>query len=390
MASFHVVAPSIMPADAVSHDALGMVKALRAAGGEAYLYAENCHPSLAAQVHEISQYEAGPIRRPNDTLIYHHAVGWHPGVDLCRTTLNRRIVKFHNVTPPGFYEGINPEYVGSCLHGALHTAELLRLPTAFFLADSSFNASELVRLGADPKCVEVLPPFHAADDLLENQADLEIVKDYQDDMRNVLSVGRIAPNKGHVQLLEVFAYYRQHFNSRSRLHVVGAIDPRLRRYTEEVCRTIWRLGLAGTVKLTGMVSTAQLKAHYLIAHAYLCASHHEGFCVPLVEAMALKIPCVAWATAGVASTLGPNLLAWPDFDIPLLAQSLHVCIEDRFLRGEIVRRQSARYQRRFTHQAISERFLRLLEMVRDGAPPIGICKHAASQPTMAGTISPLR
>jgi glycosyltransferase involved in cell wall biosynthesis len=398
MASFHVVAPSIMPADAVSCDALGMVKALREAGHEAYLYAENCHPSLAAQVCDVSQYKAGPARRPGETLIYHHAVGWHPGIDLCRTTLNRRIVKFHNVTPPKFYEGINTEYVGSCLHGALHTAELLRFPTALFLADSKFSALELVRLGADPKCVEVLPPFHATSTLVDTQADLEIVKDYQDDIRNILFVGRIAPNKGHIQLLEVFAYYRQHLNPRSRLHVVGAIDPRLRPYTEEVHRTIWRLGLAGSVKLTGMVSSAELKAYYLIAHAYLCTSQHEGFCVPLVEAMALKLPCIAWAVTGVASTLGPNSLSWPEMDVPLLAQSLHACIEDRSLREEIVRRQSVRYRRRFTQQGISKRFLCLLDMDWDGPPPECICKSAegskskdlgASQATVAGAISSL-
>jgi glycosyltransferase involved in cell wall biosynthesis len=363
MPSFHVLAPNITEADAVAQDALGMVRALRAAGYEACLYADHCESAVTESVRDLSDYQDGPARSASDVLVYHHAVGWQPGLDLYRSTRNRRILKFHNVTPARFFEGIDAEYVNSCLHGDLHTKVLLAVPTDLFLADSPFNAEELAELGAPRDRIKVLPPFHDVQGLLDIQADLGIVRDYQDDVRNILFVGRVAPNKGHPDLLEVFSHYHHHLNPRSRLHVVGTIDPRLRSYTEEIRRTIWRLRLEGTAILTGSLTPPQLKAHYLTAHAFLCTSRHEGFCVPLAEAMAFKIPCVAWASTAVASTLGPNCLSWAEFDPMVLAESLHACVEDPQIREQVVRRQLVRYRGRFGFQAIAKQFYRALDSV---------------------------
>jgi glycosyltransferase involved in cell wall biosynthesis len=350
-----------MPANAVAQDALGMVRALRSAGLEAHLYAEHCDPSLREYVSELSDYQAGPCRSGADVLIYHHAVGWQPGLDLYRCTSNRRILKFHNVTPAKFYEGINAEYVNSCLHGAIHTRELLRVPTDLFLADSPFNHRDLLELGADPELTQTMPPFHGVEDLLDTQADLSIVRDYQDDVRNIVFAGRVAPNKGHLDALEVFGHYHHHLNPRSRLYLLGEIDPRLESYTRQIRHSVWKLRLSGSVRLTGRVSAPGLKAYYLMAHAFLCTSRHEGFCVPLVEAMAFKIPCVAWGSTAVASTLGPNTLTWSELNPPLLAESLHACVEDREIRERIVLRQWVRYRQRFSPRALAARLLRVLK-----------------------------
>jgi glycosyltransferase involved in cell wall biosynthesis len=332
---------------------------------------------------ELDEYACGPAQSRDNVVIYHHAVGWQQGVDLYTSTRNQRVLKFHNVTPATFYEGINAEYVSSCLHGELHTKEILKLPTSLFLADSGFNAEELCRLGVERDRIHVLPPFHSIDGLQDIQADLGIIREYQDDVRNIVFAGRIAPNKGHMDLLEVFAHYHHHLNPRSRLYMLGAIDPRLHAYTEKVRQTIWRLRLEGAAILTGKLSAAQLKAYYLIAHAFLCTSQHEGFCVPLVEAMAFKIPCVTWASTGVHSTLGPNSVGWAKLDPPVLAHSLHACVEDRPIREQVVRRQSIRYRVRFSPQAISTRFLRLLDssfQLRPGT----VCRAAEAGIPKAG------
>jgi glycosyltransferase involved in cell wall biosynthesis len=134
----------------------------------------------------------------------------------------------------------------------------------------------------------------------------------------------------------------------------------LAAYEKRVRSAIGQAGLHGFVYLTGRVTPPQLKAYYLIAHAFLCASHHEGFCVPLAEAMGFQIPCVAWARAAVASTLGPEALVWADLDPIVLAQSVHECLENSAVSNYLVERQQARYKRLFSPTAVKERFLRCL------------------------------
>jgi glycosyltransferase involved in cell wall biosynthesis len=378
MPRFHIVTPNIVAGDAIAQDALGMLHALRKNRCEAYLYAEEYDRDLRNTGGSLEDYETEASHVSEDILIYHHAVGWRPGAALFKESRNHRILKFHNITPASFFEGINQEYANSCTEGVLQTQSLLECSIDLCLADSLFNARQLMDMGADSQSTFVLPPFHEIESLRRTHADWAVLKKYQDDIRNILFVGRVAPNKGHLELIDTFAHYHRYLNPRSRLFIVGALDPRLEPYTQRIQEKISREGLAGAVTLTGKVSSDQLKAYYLTAHAFLCTSHHEGFCVPLVEAMAFKVPCVAWAVTGVAGTLGRRALAWETLDPSVLAEGLHECLENPEVADRIVAWQMARYHRLFATSAVERRFLSILRNALDERHRISFAESSLS------------
>jgi glycosyltransferase involved in cell wall biosynthesis len=355
-----VLAPDIIPGDAIAQDALGMFRALEASGARVYLYAQNFAPRYAESCRHVSRYRAGPHRRPDDVLIYHHGVGWDVGLEIYATTRNRRVLKYHNVTPARYFQEYNDHHFQSCAQGSEQTRAIACIPAEHWLGDSAYNLGELLKLAAGPGRVEVVPPFHDLAGLKGVDADVATLRRYRDGSRNLLFVGRVMPHKGHVDLIKTLAYYRRYLQPRSRLLIVGEIDPRLERYHSQLLDLIRREGLEGAVVFTGKLNRAQLKACYLAADAFLCVSQHEGFCVPLVEAMSFRLPCVASDTTAVAETLGPNAVVWKQCDHAVLAESLHQCLEDPELGDFIVEQQLARYERLFSLPAIARRFMKAL------------------------------
>ena len=361
MPRFHVVTPNLTPGDAVSQDAVGMTLALKSQGHDASLYASELDESPVHLGEHIDVYEDGPAQCADDVLIYHHCVAWERGVDLYKSSQNRRILKYHNVTPPSFYEGLHPDYVAACAAGRAHTEELLRVRADLYLSDSDFNTQELVAMGAPRRRCRTAYPFNALDSLDEMEPDLGVLRLYEGDWRNILFVGRVAPNKGHLSLIEIFAHYHHQLNPHSRLFLVGALDPRLRAYEQQLRIAIDRASLRGFVFLAGKVTPAQLKAYYLISHAFLCASEHEGFCVPLVEAMRFKIPCVALSRTAITSTLGEDAIVWDELDAGVFAESLHTCIEASEIQGALIEHQLKRFEEQFAPRSVMARFLNAID-----------------------------
>jgi glycosyltransferase involved in cell wall biosynthesis len=366
---FHIVTPNLTPGDAVSQDALGMAKALRRRGFEACIYANHRDPTMRQQGEPLRRYRAGPATHSEDVLIYHHCVSWHEGVELYTETRNRRVLKHHNITPAHYYQGLDAEYHTLCRLGAEQTRELAAMPAALHLADSAFNAAELRALGWCGTPVQTVPPFHDLEELASIPADGDVLRGFDPEVRTLLFVGRLAPNKGQIDLVRIFAHYHHYLRARSRLILVGAADPRLQAYTTAVHKAIEEAEVQGAVILPGKVTRAQLKAFYLLAHAFVCASGHEGFCVPLVEAMHFRIPCVAGARTAVAGTLGRQALLWDDPNPARMAESLDTVIENPDLGDYLVEQQARRYDRHFAPAAIERRFLSCLRPLLDGDRP---------------------
>src|SRR5262249_36251251 len=153
-----------------------------------------------------------------------------------------------------------------------------------FLNDSQHNAAELQALGAPAERCAVCPPFHALNALADLPADASFIERHIDATYNLVFVGRVVPNKGHRHLLGAVSALRRLFGTPVRLLVVGELDPRLRTYHAELAALARGLRVEDT-EWVGWVDPARLKACYLVAHAFLVMSEHEGFCVPVVEAM---------------------------------------------------------------------------------------------------------
>jgi glycosyltransferase involved in cell wall biosynthesis len=350
----HVLTPHVLPGDAVSRDVLGMAAWFRRRGHEVAAYAEWVHPACRQVAQPIGTYERHLAAR-DDLVIYHHSGGWPLGLTLWTRTRNRRVLKYHNITPARFFQPYYPRYADSCREGQAQTAQLLRLDPELVLADSEFNVRQLNHAADSSRGCQVVPPFHALDELEDQSPDRALAGRLRG-ATNLLFVGRVAPNKGHRNLIRVVSQIRRSCDRPVRLFAVGGLDANLRAYHDELQREITARGLEDLVHFSGKVSARQLATYFRCSHFFVCLSEHEGFCVPLVEAMAFHLPIVAYGSGAIPSTLGDQGLHWEALDPMLIVESiLQIQAKPRW-RETLIRRQREHYERHFATPAV-ERIL---------------------------------
>jgi glycosyltransferase involved in cell wall biosynthesis len=298
-----ILTPALAPYDAIGTDVAQMRDALLQNGYSATIFAEGIDPRCAGIAEPLSAAPGDFWQSSEDILIYHHSTGWVSGEEILSKTKNCIFLRYHNVTPPQFFARYSVDYQRACTDGMEATRRLARLRNTLVLGDSTFNCDEMIALGAPAANCRVLAPLHATEELGREPFDIPTIQRYSGEVANILFVGGVKPNKGHARAIRAFAVYRQ-FNTRSRLIFCGGIDDRLRNYVDYLRRLAARLGVADQVVFTGSVTGSQLKSLYVAADVFLCTSEHEGFCVPLVEAMYFRVPIVAWGQTAVPETIG--------------------------------------------------------------------------------------
>ena len=354
-----VVTPVLVPGDAVSNDVLGMASALQKAGYDAQIFAAQ-NLVTDTQVRSIDNLEDF-LNRKDDIFLYHFSIGWDRGLHMLKTLKCRTVIKYHNVTPPEFFEGVNVDYAEVCRAGRAMLRDIGHVRADLFLSDSAYNMEELISAGASHERSYVVPPFHHIDRLLEGDADLATLDRMRDGMTNILMVGRLAPNKGHVDLVKAFALYHWQYNPLSRLLIVGKHDPRLSGYIDAIREEIRKGDLDGQVHFTEEVSEEQLRAYFLATHVFAITSEHEGFCVPMVEAMAYHVPVTAYASTAITETLGPAGLLWPERDPRLIAASINAVVTNPEVADGLGQLGWERYHTRFRNDLIAKAFLEAMD-----------------------------
>jgi len=355
MSRIAILSLTIAPGDAVGHDALEMRRVLTAEGHDVELF--SCHgvqeSSTTRDFHDLQAYLGDD---PSAVLLYHHAIGWDAGAECVLQAKCRRVLCYHNVTPGRFFAGYANRSVLMCRRGREQLSALARAGCDLYLSDSGYNQSELLVEGAPEEHCVVVPPFHQVDQLVHAESD-QVVLAACAGWDNVLFVGRRAPNKGHRFLIDAFAAYAEHYSSRSRLVLIGKEDRALVDYGLQLREQARRLGVGDRVVFVDRANEAQLRAYYAAAAALVVTSEHEGFCVPVIEAMALGVPVIAWSTTAVTDTVGDAGILWDDPEPFLLAQSIDSVVRDTDLRTLLTRRGHRRYEERFSTKRIEKGFL---------------------------------
>ena len=360
MARIGIVSPAILPNDATGCDVRHMGRILRARGHEVGLFSTTWgkpQPRDDRGVHILDFLRGDPA----SVLILHHAIGWEHTVSVTTAVKCRRVIKYHNITPASFYDSLDADVAAICRLGREQLRFLVELNCDLYLSDSDYNLQEMLEMGADPRRCAVVSPFNALENMLDLEGDEEVLHDYGDGCTNVLFVGRRVPNKGHRFLIDAFAAYQRYYNVNSRLILIGKGDPKQGKYTQELRDRVQQLGLRGSVVFRDSVTDVELRAYYERASAFLITSEHEGFCVPLVEAMAFRVPIVAYGTTAVPHTIGSAGLVWDNSDPFLLAQSLDALVRDPLARGNLIERGWQRYRKYFTNERIERDFLDALQ-----------------------------
>jgi glycosyltransferase involved in cell wall biosynthesis len=347
--------------DAIGSDVRGMAKALRRLGHDVRIFASASAGQPEAEA--IATLEP-LLADPQALLIYHFAFGWPPALDILKRARCRRVVRYHNITPPEFFTGWSAQYETSCAAGRSEIITLAALDCELYLGDSPYNVEDFLAVGVRRERTGVLPPFNRLDRLLTGPADLTLLDDADRRETTWLAVGRIAPNKGHLDLFDAFAMYLDHCRADARLLVVGGEDPRLAKYNAALHERVSTLRLGSCVRFLHDVGDDMLKGAYLAADVLVSLSRHEGFCVPLIEAMALGVPVIARDAAAQAWTLDGAAILWDEPEPALVAASVERVREDATLREAMRERGFARVASAFTPAVLEQGLAAHLESLQ--------------------------
>ncbi len=363
--AIRLLTPTLAPYDAIGNDVRQMAVAL-IPSYSVDLYAEGIDRTLANTAKPLRSAPEADWSSTDDVLIYHHSMGWPLGEKILFRAKNRVIIRYHNVTPSRFFAPYSLPHEQACQAGAESTQRIAQIQNALIVGDSTFNCEGFIEIGVPPENCRVLPPFHLTEELGREPFHMATVQQYSGELVNILFVGGIKPNKGHARAIHVLAAYRRHFNERCRLIFAGGMDDRLNSYVDDLRQLAAKLGVAGQVIFTGAVSGSQMKTLYTIADVFLCTSEHEGFCVPLVEAMYFRTPIVAWAATAVPETLGDCGVLLEDWDEFLFASRIAELADDTELAGRFGDLGRKRYLSAFAPEVLKKK---LCEIIAGVAQP---------------------
>jgi glycosyltransferase involved in cell wall biosynthesis len=303
-------------------------------GFESAIFADHACTAPAMKA-ECETLDAFPGHK-SDIVLHHYSIS-SPAVDAYLASSARRIMVYHNITPAKYYMGYADD-VAARLTSAREQMVTTALKSDAVWAASKFDATELEEAGVrnvrafavpfDPAVIDVAPEPYILNRFSGGL------------LRNILFVGRIAPNKRIENLILAFAWYNQTINPYSRLLLVGSPRSAPRYYM------MLRM-LANELNLThvcfeGFASPAGLAAYYRVADAFVCASEHEGYCVPLVEAMHMGVPVIARNAGGTPEALGGAGVLYEDLTDNELAELMHRVLADSSLRETILASQKKR------------------------------------------------
>ncbi|MFO7303117.1 MAG: glycosyltransferase [Acidobacteriota bacterium] len=346
--------PAAHAGDAVGDNARQLRALFRRLGHTSDLFALTIDDALEDDVRRWSWAES----RDADVTILHFAMP-SPLSAAFATLPGARVLCYHNVTPPHFFAPFDRGIAALTVRGRRELASLAgRVDLALGVSD--YNRRELEAMGFEP--TGILPLLVDTARLRAAPPVPPLERMLQDGLANILFVGRIAPNKkieDHIRMAEV---YKRYVDVQYRFLFVGRTDA-VPAYYAGVRALLRELDMPpDRFWFTGPATDAELAAYYRNAHAYVSLSEHEGFCVPLVEAMAMDVPVLAYGAAAVPETLGGAGICFTPKDLEVAAELLGALVYDHGLRERVLEGQRARL-RAFSRETLEARIVGALAPV---------------------------
>ncbi len=326
--------PAAHRGDAIGDSARRVRGMLRGQGHASDIFALTVDDDLRADVRPFADPEA----TRGDVTIFHFALP-SPMTSAFARLDGARVLQYHNITPAAFFAPYSPGLFRLASIGRQELASLVG-HVDLALGDSEFNRRELEALGFAP--TGVLPIAVDTGRITRAPRRPALEKILGDGLINILFVGRIVPNKridDHIRLAEV---YKRYVDSYYRFIFVGRYDGVPAYYAQVRALIAEYRMLPDRFWFTGPVPDEDLAAFYRWADAYVSLSEHEGFCVPLIEAMAADVPVLAYAAGAVPETLGGAGLLLAPKDLEVAAEMLGMLVYDRPLRARVLAGQRTR------------------------------------------------
>jgi L-malate glycosyltransferase len=344
--AIHQIMPGFLYGDAVGNQAARIRDLLRGWGYHSQVYAQYRDRRLDDPGRDYIRCRPAP----DDLVVFHYSIG-SPVTEFVRRLPCRVIVYYHNITPAGFLRGYNEPLADLLDQGRRELAWFK--DAALALAASEYDRQEMLALGF--RHVQVLPYFVTFDALrasADSAAGRQVLARYEGPGSmdrdgcavNPLFVGRLVPSKRQDDLLRAFSAYHHVINPHSRLLLVGS-DSNAPGYRLELEAMATALGLSGSVVLPGAVGLREgLGGYYRAATLFLCLSEHEGFCIPLVEAMAFDVPVIAYRSTGVPYAMGGAGILVGAKRYDLIAELIDLLVRNQAVREQVLAGQRRRLE----------------------------------------------
>lgn len=331
------VIPTLASRDAIGGHVVQLRDLLRARGYQSDIYYGTATPDRLGDGFPITRL--GDRSSARRVLLYQLSIG--SGVaDIFRERTERKFVNYHNITPADLLEAWAPAVGEEVRWGRAQLRDLAPV-TEFAIADSAFNERELLDAGyrstaTVPLLIDLDSFSGTADPALADRLASEKRRGGAD----LLFVGKVSPHKGQADLVKALAAYRRLYDPLARLHLVGgAISDEYRTAVE---RFAAELGLLDALEIAGSVTHEELIAYYAASDAFVCLSNHEGFCVPLLEAMVHGLPIVAYTNTAVPETVQGAGLILPNKEPVRVAAAIDRVIRDPRLRSMLAQAAAER------------------------------------------------
>lgn len=347
----HQALPNLSSGDAIGNHVLWIRDQLQALGYHSEVFARHLEDSI---LNEAYAYYKPEILSNEDSVIYHHSIGSEITPWLCDHNGPKALI-YHNITPPRFFEPYSKTFAQYLKNGI----DELKLIAKHFdsnfgvsqfnasqLAEADFNEPKVFPIGIDPQRWSSAP-------------DEEVIKKYDDGRTNLLYVGRIVPNKRIEDVLYTFKFWLED-DPTARLLLVGGLEVDS-KYPACLRILSKKLRIDHAVTFVGRVTDSELQSFFRCASMYWSFSEHEGFCVPLIEAMWFDVPVVAYNCTAIGETLDCSGILIDEKNRPdLVAKAVKEMFDDKQLLQELIAKQRKR-RKDFLPEALKQKIEELIE-----------------------------
>lgn len=360
------ILPSIGDFDAISTDAKIIRSLLREKG-----YDSDIYTNLGVVKGDVYSYKEYLSRSSDcDIAIYHFSIG-SDVPNLLSKSSAYKVIRYHNITPSKYFDPIHSwEPFYRCREGRCQIP-LIRDLCNYYWATSEYNANELKMYGYD--IGSVLPVLRNYEGLTKEPAcNLKESRLKESERKNILFVGRVVPHKSQHDLLYYVSQYKKYIDRNIRLICVGSGDS---YYVKTMLKPLANeLGLSlrenpksiqdfdNDVLFVGGVDDQKLASFYRSADVFMCMSEHEGFCVPLVEAMFFKLPILAHSAAAIPGTAGYGAKFFDKNNPCQVLELMNQCLNSSSYRGEMIA-SSEKRAAEFSWSALTSSFDSNLQLV---------------------------
>ncbi len=285
--------PVLHYGDAIGQEAISIKEFFIKKGFKSEIYTFSTDKQVEGMAKNIREYEDR-----DDIKIYHYAIPSEL-TDFFLKAKGLKVLRYHNITPYKFFYKSRKDLFRIGYYGR---KELIKLKSAIHVGvgDSEYNRKELEEIGY-PNTFSF--PLMINFPSYKKKRIKMIEKLFLDGKFNIFFAGRIVPNKKIEDLIKIFFYFKKYVHQNSRLIISGNTRADKRYYYALLDYRNYFFLTEKDVVFTGHIPYDEFLTLYQISDVFMTMSEHEGFCLPLVEAMIYNLPIVAYKSTAIPYTL---------------------------------------------------------------------------------------